>query len=128
MTENTTTAPNGPTQHAYDAACAALWAHRDRAAALVAGLDAIRAWRHLQPHAAAVAFAGLDAILDDLVDGAEIPLQRLKRPTSLPEAVAAHRAVMDARRQALAATGLVWDQIEGAAVREIDRHMPRNRA
>lgn len=124
--DNTTTTKS-PTPEAYEAACAALWAHRDRANALEAGLDAIRAWRHTLPAGNTAEFAGLDAILDALVDGVAAPLQRLKPPTSLQEAVAAHRAVMRERGTALAATRVVWDQIEAAAVREIDRHMPHNR-
>ncbi|MCX4615731.1 hypothetical protein [Streptomyces mirabilis] len=125
--ENSTSL-NGPTREAYDAACAALWAHRDRANVYEAALDAIRAWRHVVPSGNASEFAGLDAILDALVDGVEAPLQRLQQPANLQEAVAAHRAVMRERGTALAATRVVWDQIEAAAVREIDRHMPHNRA
>jgi hypothetical protein len=122
-----TTTSKSPTPDAYEAACAALWAHRDRATAFEAGLDAIRAWRHELPHAGAPAeFAGLDAILDALVGDVASPAQRLQQPTNLQEAVAAYRTVMRERRKALAATGVVWDQIEAAAIREIDRHMTRD--
>ncbi|MCX5562747.1 hypothetical protein [Streptomyces sp. NBC_00038] len=114
---------NGPTQEAYDAACAALWAHRDRANALEAALDAIRVWRHGVPTIHPAEFAGLDAVLDAAVDGVATPLQRLRPPSSLQEAVAAHRAVMRERNTSLAATRVVWDQIEAAALRDIDRHM-----
>lgn len=128
MNDTTTTAAKGPTQDAYDAACAALWAHRDRADTQGAALDAIRAWRHLQPHTAApTEFAGLDAILDSLSLDDEVPLRQINRPTTLPEAVAAYRDVLNARARALNATRLVWDRIEAAAIREIDRHMPHNR-
>lgn len=120
--ENSTSL-NAPTQDAYDAACAALWAHRDRANALEAALDAIRAWRHATPTVHPAEFAGLDAILDAVVGGVEAPLQRLQQPTSLREAVAAHRTVMRERGTALAATRVVWDQIEAASMREIDRQM-----
>lgn len=113
----------GPTPEAYQAACDALWAHRDRANAYEAGLDAIRAWRHQLPHTAAAEFAGLDAILDALVGSASPPLHVVRKPASLQEAVGAHRAVMRERRTALAATRAVWDSIEAAAIRDIDRHM-----
>ena len=100
-----TTTSKSPTPDAYEAACAALWAHRDRATAFEAGLDAI-----------------LDALVGDVAS----PAQRLQQPTNLQEAVAAYRTVMRERRKALAATGVVWDQIEAAAIREIDRHMTRD--
>lgn len=113
-----------PTPEAYQAACDALWVHRDRANAYEAGLDAIRAWRHKLPHTAAAAeFAGLDTILDALVGSASTPLHVLRKPASLQEAVGAHRAVMRERNAALAATRAVWDSIEAAAMRHIDRHM-----
>ncbi|WP_229869836.1 hypothetical protein [Streptomyces flaveolus] len=117
-----TTARN-PIAGMYQAALDALRAHPNYADAMAAALDAIRAWRHLQPHTAAADFASLDAVLDAAALSADVPLPRYERPASLPEAVAAHRAVMDARRQALAATRLVWDGIEAAAIRDIDRHL-----
>ncbi|CAL9593512.1 hypothetical protein SUDANB1_05273 [Streptomyces sp. enrichment culture] len=101
-----------------------LQAHRDRVAALADALNSIRAWRHTLPHTAAVHFAPLDAILDALALD-ESGLLQIEQPASLQEAVTAYRTVLTARRQALAATGLVWDRIEAAAIREIDRHMPR---
>lgn len=119
--ENSTTSKS-PTPDAYQAACDALWAHRDRAAALAIALDAIRTWRHQQQRGT-VDFAALDAVLDAAALGDDLPLQRLVRPASLPEAVAAHRAVMDARQRALDAARLVWDHVEAAAVRDIDRHL-----
>ncbi|MFD3714290.1 hypothetical protein [Streptomyces sp. NPDC058677] len=121
--DNTTTSKS-PTPEAYQAACDALWAHRDRANALEAGLDAIRAWRHTMRPVHPTEFAGLDAILDALVGDVASPARRLQQPTSLQEAVAAYRDVMRERRTALAATRVVWDQIEAAAIREIDRQMP----
>jgi hypothetical protein len=124
--DNTTTS-TGPTQWAYDQACRALWTHRDNAAVLANALANIRAWRHLQPHRAAD-FAPLDAILDALALDESVPLLQIEQPTSLPEAVAAYRTVMAGRQQALTATALVWDQIEAAAIREMDRHMPRGAA
>jgi hypothetical protein len=123
--DNTTTSKS-PTPEAYQAACDALWAHRDRANAYEAGLDAIRAWRHTMRPVHPTEFAGLDAILDALVGDVASPARRLQQqPTSLPEAVTAYREVMRERRTALAATRVVWDQIEAAAIREIDRQMPR---
>lgn len=116
---------NGPTQWAYDQACKALHAHRERAAALADALDSIRAWRHTQPHTDAVRFAPLDAILDALALDGDALLQ-IEQPASLQEAVTAYRTVLDARRRAIEATGLVWDQIEASAIREIDRHMQRS--
>lgn len=127
MTENTTTAPKGPTQDAYNAACTALWAHRDRADRLAAALADIRAWRHLQPHTSGPEFGPLDAILDAVTVDEAAALPVIAEPTSLPEAVTAHREVMNARRRSLAAARLVWDQIEAAAIRGIDRHMPHGR-
>lgn len=118
-------APKGPTPDAYDAACRALWAHRDRADALAAALDSIRVWRHTQPHTDPAAFAGLDAVLNAAILDGAAPLLLIQRPESLPEAVTAYRQVLRARQQALAATRLVWDQVEAAAIREIDRHLPR---
>ncbi|MFI9600356.1 hypothetical protein ACIHCX_10825 [Streptomyces sp. NPDC052043] len=108
------TALKGPTPDAYEAACAALWAHRDRADALAAAFDSIRAWRHLQPHGDAVDFAPLDAILDAAAVGGDVPLQQLKRPATAAEAAEAHRVLMNARAQAFEAQRLVWDQIEAA--------------
>lgn len=129
MTENiTTTAPKGPTQDAYNAACTALWAHRDRADRLAAALGDIRAWRHLQPHTAGPELAALDAILDAVTVDEAAALPVIAEPTSLPEAVAAHREVMDARRRSLAAARLLWDQIEHAAIRQLDRFMPHGKA
>jgi hypothetical protein len=125
---DTTTSHHGPTPEAYEAACTALWAHRDRADALSAALASIRAWRHLLPHRDVAELGPLDAILDSIALDSDVPLRRIARPTNLPEAVAAHRAVMDARRQAIAATRLVWDQIEAAAIRDINRYMPRSGA
>jgi hypothetical protein len=120
--DNSTT-PTSPTLDAYQRACDALWAHRDRAAVQAMALDAIRTWRHQQQRGA-VDFAPLDAVLDAAALGDDVPLQRLNRPASLPEAVAAHRTVMDARQHALEAVRMVWDHVEAAAVREIDRHLP----
>ncbi|MFG2468701.1 hypothetical protein ACGFXB_25045 [Streptomyces canus] len=124
--DNTTTS-TGPTQWSYDQACRALWAHRDNAAVLADALSNIRAWRHLQPHGAAD-FGPLDAILDALALDDTVPLLQIEQPTSLQEAVAAYRTVMGARRQAAAAARLVWDQIEAAAIREMDRHISRGAA
>lgn len=124
--DNTTTS-TGPTQWAYDQACKALHAHRDRASVLADALNNIRAWRHLQPHGAAD-FAPLDAILDALALDESVPLLQIEQPASLQEAVAAYRTVMGARREAGAAARLVWDQIEAAAIREMDRHTPRGAA
>ncbi|MDV6290298.1 hypothetical protein R2F25_30275 [Streptomyces sp. UP1A-1] len=108
----------------YQAALDALRSHPNYADAMAAALDAVRAWRHQQPHTAAVDFAPLDAVLDAAALSADVPLPQHERPASLSEAVVAHRAVMEARRQALAAVRLVWDGIEAAAIREIDRHLP----
>jgi hypothetical protein len=124
MTDTTT---KGPTPEAYQAACDALWVHRDRADALTAGLEAIRAWRHMQPHAAGPEFGPLDAVLDSLALDGDDPVRQIARPTTLPEAIAAYRGAMTARRRALAAARLVWDQIEAAAMREIDRHLPHGK-
>lgn len=121
--ENSTTSKS-PTPDAYQAACDALWAHRDRAAAQAIALDAIRTWRHTLTHTAAVDCSALDAVLDAAALGDDVPLKRIVPPASLSEAVVAHRAVMEARRQAIAAVRLVWDGIEAAAIREIDRHLP----
>lgn len=128
MSENTTTAPTGPTQDAYNAACAALWAHRDRADRLAAALDEIRAWRHLQAHTAGPELTPLDAILDAVSVDEAAALPVISEPTSLQEAVTAYREVMNARRRTLAASRLVWDQIEQSAIRMIDRHMPHGKA
>lgn len=114
---------NSPSPEAYQAVYDALWAHRDRAAAQAIALDAIRAWRHAVPRTASVDFSALDAALDAAALGDDVPLQRIVPPANLPEAVTAHRTVMDARRQALAAARLVWDSIEAAAIRDIDRHL-----
>ncbi|MEV5911091.1 hypothetical protein AB0M00_19585 [Streptomyces chartreusis] len=108
----------------YETALDVLTAHPHEADAFAAALDAIRAWRHLQPHSAAVDLAPLDAILDAAAVADDVPLRPGDRPTSLPEACAAHRVVIDARRAALNATQLVWDRIEAASIRAIDRHMP----
>lgn len=124
--DNTTS--TSPTPEAYQAACDALWAHRDRANAYEAGLDAIRAWRHSMPTGGTGEFAGLDAILDSLAGDAASAVRRLQRPTSLQQAVTVHREVMRERRVALAAVRAVWDHIEAAAIREIDRHMPHSKA
>lgn len=58
-------------------------------------------------------------------EAAALPV--IGEPTSLPEAVTAYREVMHARRRSLAAARLVWDQIEAAAIRGIDRNMPHGR-
>lgn len=112
-------APHGPTP---DQVREELRAHRDSAAALADALNNIRAWRHTLPHTDAVQFAPLDAILDALALDESL-LLRIEQPASLQEAVTAYRMVLDARRRAIESTGLVWDRIEAAAIREIDRHM-----
>lgn len=121
MTENTTT--KGPTPEAFQTAYKALWAQRDRADRLAAVLDDIRAWRHLQPHTAGPEFGPLDAILDAVSVDEAAALPVIAEPTSLQEAVTAYREVMNARRRHLAASRLVWDQIEAAAIRQIDRRL-----
>lgn len=116
--------PTGPTQWAYDQACAALHAHRDRADMLTTALGAILAWRHLQPHPDAVHMAPLDAVLDTLSLDVAYGRHARMQPLTLADAVAAHREVMNARARSLDAMRLAWDQIEAAAMREIDQHMP----
>lgn len=112
----------------YQTALDVLLAHPNQADALAAALDAIRAWRHTLPHSAAVDLAPLDAILDAAILVDDVPLRAADRPTSLQTAVAAHRSVIEARREALAAAQLVWDRIEAASIRAIDRYMPRRGA
>lgn len=113
------TALNGPTRQTLTTANAATWAQHDRAVALAALVEDIRAWRHRQPHAAAVDLAPLDAILDAAALGDDAPLLRLQQPANAAEACDAHRAVMDARARAFEAHRLVWDQIEAASIRAI---------
>jgi hypothetical protein len=115
---------NGPTQWAYEQACAALHRHRERADLLSHSIGTILAWRHLQPHPDAVHLAPLDAVLDSLSLDVAYGRHDRTQPSTLAEAVAAHREVMNARARALDAVRLAWDQIEAAAMREIDRHMP----
>lgn len=124
---DTTTAPTGPTQDAHNATHAALWVQRDRADRLAAALDDIRAWRRLQPHTAGPEFGPLDAILDAVSVDEAAALPVISEPTSLQEAVTAYREVMNARRRHLAASRLVWDQIEAAAIRQIDRRLQQSK-
>ncbi|GAA3527616.1 hypothetical protein [Streptomyces osmaniensis] len=91
--------------------------------ALVA-LDEIRTWRHRQPHADAPRYAELDAILDAAALGRIERRLDLPEPTSLPEAVAAHHAVLDLRRRILADAGRAWDLVEARVIRQIARFMP----
>lgn len=113
-----------PTQWAYDRACEALHRHRARADELAAGLDAVRAWRHRQPHQDAPRYVELDAILDAATVG-EIEAQLAEpEPTSLPEAVKAHHRVMNERRRALDDARRSWDRAEANAIRQIARFMP----
>ena len=116
--ENTTPL-NGPNRQTLTTANAALWAQHDRANALAALFEDIRAWRHLQPHGDATDFAPLDAILDTVALGDDAPLLRLQQPANADEACTAHRAVMDARARAFEAHRLTWDQIEAASIRAI---------
>lgn len=116
--------PSGPTQWAYEQACNALHRHRDRADMLTHTIGAILAWRHLQPHPEAMHLAPLDAILDALSLDVAYARHDQMQPATLPEAVAAHREVMNARARSLEALRLAWDQIEAAAIRDIDRQMP----
>jgi hypothetical protein len=113
-----------PIANTYAIALDALRAHPSHTDALAAALDAVRAWRHMQPHSAALDCAPLDAVLDAAL-GSGTPQQPLDRPTSLQDAVARHRAVLDARRAAFDALRMVWDQIEAAALREMNRQMSR---
>ncbi|MEW1867016.1 hypothetical protein AB0420_02260 [Streptomyces caelestis] len=114
----TNTPPRGRTVH--HTANAALWAQHDRANTLAAALDAVRAWRLTRPNS--VELAPLDAVLDAVAVGDDVPLLRLQA-TTLPEAVAGHRAVLDARKRAFDALGLVWDQVEAASMRAIDERL-----
>lgn len=93
-------------------------------APLHAALDAIRMWRHRQPHTEARRFAELDAILDAAALGRIECALDLPEPTSLPEAVDAHHAVMNLRRRILADAGRAWDLVEANAMRQIARFMP----
>ncbi|MGW7197524.1 hypothetical protein [Streptomyces chryseus] len=93
-------------------------------APLHAALDAIRMWRHRQPHTDARRFAELDAILDAAALGRIESSLDLSEPTSLPEAVEAHQAVMNLRRRTLADAGRAWDLVEANAMRQISRFMP----
>lgn len=104
----------------HHTANAGTWAQHDRANSLAAALDAVRAWRLTQPNSAEL--APLDAVLDAVAVGDDVPLLRLQA-TTLPEAVAAHREVMQARTRALDAVRLVWDQVEAASMRTIDEHL-----
>lgn len=113
--------PTNPNQSAYERAL--VDAYRDRTLTLADAVNNIRTWRQTVPHTAAVQLAPLDAILDALALGDDVPLLQIEQPTSLQEAVTAYRAVLDARRTAIATTRLVWDQVEASAIREMDRHM-----
>lgn len=104
----------------HHTANAGRWAQHDRANALAAALDAVRMWRMTQP--AGPEFGPLDAVLDAVAVGDDVPLLRLQA-TTLPEAVAGHRAVLDARKRAFDALALVWDQVEAASMRAIDEHL-----
>ncbi|MFI1467621.1 hypothetical protein [Streptomyces wuyuanensis] len=113
-----TTAPNRPNRQTLTTANAALWAEHDRANALAALFEDIRAWRHLQPHGDAADFAPLDAILDAVALGGDAPLLHLQ-PADAAEACDVHRQLMEARARAFEAHRLVWDQIEAASIRAI---------
>ena len=114
-----TSDPHETTPVAFQAALDVLRAHPNQADALAAALDAIRAWRHLQPHTAAVEFAPLDAVLDAAALGSDVLPLPTSRPTSLQEAVETHREVIAARARAFEALRLVWDRIEAASIRAI---------
>lgn len=121
--DNTHTPP-APTQWRYDQVRASRDRHREHAEMLTNALGAILAWRILQPHPDAVHLAPLDAILDSVTLGLSYEQHIRPAPATLAEAVAAHREVMRARARGVESVRLTWDQIEAAAVREIDRHMP----
>ncbi|MFM9637630.1 hypothetical protein [Streptomyces turgidiscabies] len=92
--------------------------------ALRGALDAVRAWRHQQPHTGASRYLELDAILDRAALGQIERQLDQDAPTSLPEAVAAHHRIMAARRRALEDARRVWDAAEAEAIRQIARFMP----
>ncbi|MGW2708666.1 hypothetical protein ACWC4J_06690 [Streptomyces sp. NPDC001356] len=105
----------------YGTALDVLLAHPNEADALAAALDAIRAWRHLLPHSAAVDLAPLDAVLDAAALGSDVLPHSTEPPTSVQAAVEAHRDLMAARARAFEAHRLVWDRIEAASIRAIAR-------
>lgn len=91
-----------------------------------AALDEIRMWRHKQPHTDAPQFAELDAILDRAAVGrieAHLGVDR-REPTSLPEAVAAHHALIEQRHRIITDAHHAWNHAEARAIRAIDRFMP----
>lgn len=93
-----------------------------------AALHAIRMWRHRQPHTDAWRYAELDAILDAAALGRIERAADRPEPASLPEAVAAHHAVMRLRRRILADSERAWDVVEAEALRAIARFMPKSGA
>ncbi|MFI7010006.1 hypothetical protein [Streptomyces sp. NPDC050145] len=91
-----------------------------------AALDEIRMWRHKQPHNAAPQFAELDKILDRAAVGrieAHLGVD-LREPRSLPEAVAAHHALIEQRHRIITDAHHAWDLAEANAIRAIDRFLP----
>ncbi|MEU3124387.1 hypothetical protein ABZ696_29495 [Streptomyces albidoflavus] len=89
-------------------------------------LDQIRMWRHRQPHTEAPRLAELDAILDRAAVGrieAHLGVD-LREPTSLPEAVAAHHALIEQRHRIITDVHHAWDLAEANAIRAIARIMP----
>jgi len=89
-------------------------------------LDQIRMWRHKQPHTDAPRLAELDAILDRAAVGrieAHLGVD-LREPTSLPEAVAAHHALIEQRHRIITDAHHAWDLAEANAIRAIARFMP----
>ncbi|NGO68024.1 hypothetical protein [Streptomyces boncukensis] len=96
----------------------------DAARVAKVALDEVRMWRHRQPHHDAPRYAELDAILDRAAVGRiEVHLAQ-PEPRSLPEAVAAHHALIDQRRRIIADAHRAWDLVEVRVIRSIARFMP----
>lgn len=91
---------------------------------LVAALDAVREWRHRQPHHDATRYAELDAILDRAAIGEIETRVAEDEPESLRKAVEAHHELIRTRRRAFADARRAWDQVEADAIRHIARFLP----
>lgn len=91
---------------------------------LIAALDAVREWRHRQPHHDASRCAELDAILDDAAVGEIEARIAQDAPASLPEAVEAHHCLIRTRRRAFEDARRAWDEVEAGAIRRIAAFMP----
>lgn len=91
---------------------------------LVDALEAVREWRHRQPHHDAARYAELDAILDAAAIGEIEARVAGDEPASLHEAVEAHHALIHTRRRAFEDARRAWDQVEHDAMRRIAQFLP----